>query len=511
MDTIIGKKGEPIQGVEDPTDLIKDGDLAANAAIKGQATTGYENYTTLINASIIANQGFIKQFATKVDAAGNLYHDSPILSGWGSIMSVGQIIGMIGLSFISARWGRKVAMYILWVTLTTSVLTEVLSRTWQVWLVAKLLAGIGIGCLQTTLPTYISEIAPTRIRGGMLMGYSLWWSLGTFMALVCLTEINYRDPNNWLLSVNIQWGMIGVMIVVYYFLPESPFWCVGKGKIDKARAALLQLNRGVTGYDVDQQIHALQLAAEHEQAVAQERKRQHWYDNFFGVDGLRTLVSLWALLTQQFIGLTLFATFGTYFFQQAGVADPFLTSVITSCLDISTVIVTIFTADRLGRRWISCCGTALSWFANIIIGIVGVIPQGTYTNYVFIVFSCFWTIGMSANGAAGWGYIGEISSQRLRPYTAGFAAAATCVVGVAMSQLVPYMVNTNQCNWGLKTGWFYAGVGLPFVAGCWLLLPETSGRSVAELNELFEAKVKPWRFHKTVTATQRLAEQEKST
>lgn len=83
-------------------------------------------------------------------------------------------------------------------------------------------------------------------------------------------------------------------------------------------------------------------------------------------------------------------------------------------------------------------------------------------------------VGLAANGATGWGYIGEVSSQRLRPYTAGFAAAVTCVAGILMNVLIPYMTNSNQWNWGLKTGWFYFGVGLPFVVGMWLLIPETS-------------------------------------
>lgn len=83
-------------------------------------------------------------------------------------------------------------------------------------------------------------------------------------------------------------------------------------------------------------------------------------------------------------------------------------------------------------------------------------------------------VGIVANSATGWGFIGEISSQRLRPYTAGFAAASTCVAGIIMNVLTPYMVNSNQWNWGLKTGWFYAGVGLPFTAAMWFLIPETS-------------------------------------
>ena len=103
-----------------------------------------------------------------------------------------------------------------------------------------------------------------------------------------------------------------------------------------------------------------------------------------------------------------------------------------------------------------------------------VAPWFTYPEKRNSVLTPLLDIGMTANGAAGWGFIGEISSQRLRPYTAGFGAASTCVIGVAMGQLTPYMVNANMWNWGLKTGWFYAGVGLPFMIGMWLLIPETA-------------------------------------
>jgi hypothetical protein len=39
---------------------------------------------------------------------------------------------------------------------------------------------------------------------------------------------------------------------------------------------------------------------------------------------------------------------------------------------------------------------------------------------------------------------------------------------------VPYMLNENEWNWNLKTAWFYAGVGLPFVIASWFLIPETA-------------------------------------
>ena len=74
-----------------------------------------------------------------------------------------------------------------------------------------------------------------------------------------------------------------------------------------------------------------------------------------------------------------------------------------------------------------------------------------------------------------WLFIGEISSQRLRAHTAGFGAASTAVMGIIMNVLVPYMLNENKFNWGLKTGFFYVGVGAPFAIGSWFLLPDAGG------------------------------------
>ena len=81
-----------------------------------------------MSASIIANKGFVREFATKVDAEGQQYLDAPIISAWGACMSVGQIIGQTTVSFINARFGRKVGLYWLWFVLLTSVLAETLAR-----------------------------------------------------------------------------------------------------------------------------------------------------------------------------------------------------------------------------------------------------------------------------------------------------------------------------------------------------------------------------------------------
>ncbi|KFA68735.1 hypothetical protein S40285_08868, partial [Stachybotrys chlorohalonatus IBT 40285] len=414
---------------------------------------------TSINGNIIANPGFVREFATEVNDDGEPVLASPILSAWGSIMSVGQIIGMTTLPFLSDRFGRKAAMYAYWFVLAMSILTESLARTWPAWLVAKLLAGIGVG---------------------------FWFSLGRFFAPVALQVHSNVDRDNWLTPVYTQWSQIGLMLIIYLLVPETPAWCVTHGFEERAKKSLRKLHWEIKNYDVEHQYQVLVMAVNHE---------------YEGTDGRRTVTALWTLLTQQFIGLTLFSTFASYFFQQAGIQDPFQATCINSGINIAANLTMILTVDRFDRRNYSCGGSTLSW-ACAAIGILGVVPRVGATSTLLVFFACLWNIGMTANGATGWGFIDEISSQRLRPYTAGFGAASTCVAGVVMNILTPYMVNANEWGWELRIGWFYAGIGLPFVVGMWFIIPETKGRSAAELDELFESKVKHWRFHKTQTATQ---------
>ncbi|KAJ4231878.1 hypothetical protein NW757_013847 [Fusarium falciforme] len=505
-------QGQGVSGFETLTwwETVKAFKVTAAICFAVTFSAATDGYQIGINGNIIANPGFVRQFATKFDAEGEAYLASPILAGWSSIQSVGQIIGMVHLTYVSDRFGRKVAMYWYWLILACSVLAESLARRWEVWLIGKLLAGIGVGCLQSTIPAYVTEVAPIRIRGALLMCYSLWLAIGLFMAPVALQVLSESDPYDYRTPIYTQWSQIGLMLLVYLVVPESPAWCVAKGKHDQAKKALQYLNRGVQNYDIDRQIELISLNLDHERTIAAEQRREKWYAIFRGTDGLRTLISLWALMSQQFIGLTLFGTYASYFFQQAGISNPFKVTCITSGINVAAGIFIVFAADRLGRRKLSCSGTSLSWFSTLVIGILGVVPKVHATNYIMVLFAVLWNVGIVANSATGWGFIGEISSQRLRPYTAGYAAASTCVAGIIMNVLTPYMVNSNQWNWGLKTGWFYAGVGLPFTAAMWFLIPETSNRSPAELDELFERKIRPWRFHKTKTAIQRILEEEKT-
>lgn len=344
-----------------------------------------------MNASIIANKGFVRQFGTDITKDGEKFLASGTISSWSATQNCGQIAGQTGISFLNARFGRKVGMYVLWTVIMCSVLVETFARNWKVWLIAKLLAGMGVGAMQATILGYISEVAPVRVRGSMLMLYSFWWTLGSFSTNVALQRLNHRDAYDWLTPIYTQWAHVGIMAIIYICLPESPAWCASVGKEEQAKKLLKFIHRDVRGYDVEYQYQILAMNIEHERAIAVEQRNESWLAIFKGVDGRRTITALWAIVAQQFLGLALFGTFGTYFFQQAGLADPFKIKAITTSLQIATVLAAVILVDKLGRRLMACYSTTLMWIACLVVGILGVAPESNATTYIFVLFACFWS------------------------------------------------------------------------------------------------------------------------
>lgn len=148
----------------------------------------------------------------------------------------------------------------------------------------------------------------------------------------------------------------------------------------------------------------------------------------------RTIVSTWALFSQQLLGLTLFYTYASVFFSAAGFDDPFAITCITNGIQLVVIVLVAISVDRIGRRNICCGGLTTMLVGITLIGIVGVLPnRGKAANSLLVFFCCIYMVGLQCSGSTGWAYVGEISSQRLRPYTAGFAAALSCVMGVIMN------------------------------------------------------------------------------
>lgn len=128
-----------------------------------------------------------------------------------------------------------------------------------------------------------------------------------------------------------------------------------------------------------------------ERAVAERNSELGQMAVFKGRNFIRFIIASWPKITQQFVGLSVFNTYATYFceyrllrptyntpltirdaiVQYAGFKDPFLVTVILSCVQLISMLITATITDQLGRRPLTIYPYAVTVLADLCLGIIG--------------------------------------------------------------------------------------------------------------------------------------------
>ncbi|GIJ90475.1 hypothetical protein Asppvi_009430 [Aspergillus pseudoviridinutans] len=505
MDSATGKEAAPLMRCKED-DLtvwqsVRRYRMVAVIAMAAAFSASLDGYQINLNGGIVSNKGFIRQMATS---------DTAIIAGkyiaaWGGIQSTGQTIGQILLQYATEAFGRKSALYIIWLTFVVSVLIESFSARWYHWLVAKLFSGMGVGMLQCTMPLYLSEIAPTQLRGFFI---NAWFVVGQLFASVALNRLSATDPYDFRTPIYTQWAMIGAAGVIFVLIPETPWWLVSKGKMQKAEKVLKTCNGTVPDYNIDDQINVMTSTVVHERIVAERNKEQGMWAIFKGRNMIRFIIAGWPKITQQFVGLAVFNTYATYFFQYAGNKNPFLVTVILSCVQLLSMLLTATLTDQFGRRPLTVYPYAITVLSVLCLGIVGCFDyKSPALSSLLIFFACLATFSTTGASAIGYAYAAEIPQQRLRAQTAAWSLASSNMISIMFSFCTPLMINNPPTKWGPKTGFFFAGTGTVAVVIAWFILPEVTRRTPGEIDELFEKRVNLRKFKNYVTDAQITADE----
>ncbi|KAK5053225.1 hypothetical protein LTR84_002199 [Exophiala bonariae] len=461
--------------------------------------TGYvcEGFELGAGGAIIANAGFIKQFGD--GSTGVRALDATWVSTWSALLNVGQIVTFTHISWFADKYGRKTSFYLAWAWLVVGCTFLNTAKSPSVWALGKLCNGAGIGVLQVTCQVYVMEISPNRIRGGMVTLQSIWSNIGGIICAVMMQQLNKKHADDYLLAMRIIWVPVGLMIVFWAFVPESPWFHARHGNKEKAMKAMKQLYGGVDGYDFEEEYGIIERTIAHERDVLAETPSV--VHVFKGLNLKRTLTVMVLAVTQQLCGLAIISTYSTYFFSLAGLDDPFLGSVILSCCNLLAVLLWAGSVDKLGRRTIiNTCQTATCGILFIVGGLhwSGATTGNASAGTALLVICCFWTFFFTIIAMSYYVFSAELPSALLRVKTGPVTFFTNSVMGIATCYATPPMLLALD----LKTGFVYGAFSVPICVILWLYLPETKGRSAAEIDELYERKIPAWRWSKTATAAE---------
>ncbi|XP_024013749.1 monosaccharide-sensing protein 3 isoform X2 [Eutrema salsugineum] len=203
--------------------------LVALAAAIGNMLQGWDN-ATIAGAVIYIKKEFHLEKEPKIE---------------GLIVAMSLIGATLITTFsgpVSDRVGRRSMLVLSSLLYFLSSIVMFWSPNVYVLLFARLLDGFGIGLAVTLVPIYISETAPSEIRGLLNTFPQFCGSGGMFLSYCLVFAMSLQESPSWRLML----GVLSIPSIIYFvlaafFLPESPRWLVSKGRMDEARQVLQRL------------------------------------------------------------------------------------------------------------------------------------------------------------------------------------------------------------------------------------------------------------------------------
>jgi len=465
-----------------------------------------------------------------------------------SSLTLTATLAMMVSGPLSDRIGRRRVLFLAAILYAVSAISSALAPTFVILVIARMIGGLGVGASLIIAPMYIAEIAPPAARGRMVSFNQLNIVVGisvAFFTNYLILKLGQSDAG-WAQSLmfdthNWRWmlGLEMLPAVLYFcglfFVPESPRWLLLNGREEEAGKILAHaLGEAEARNELDE-IHA---------SLAKDagKEKVSVMELFTPAMKLVLTVGIVVAVIQQATGINAVFFYAPMIFEQSGIGTDasFAQAVLVGLINLVFTVVAILFIDRVGRKpllILGLSGIALSMsvlafgFSSATYTIVGedlanlpaevnvpavvdlqdttfgsdvefkqalrgALGDELATRYesdfikAAIAMSpwlvLFGVLGFVASfavsiGPVMWVLFSELFPNRIRGIAISFVGLINSAVSFGVQLVFPWeLANFGSATTFLIYGLF-AAIGLVFVV---LVLPETKGRSLEELETL---------------------------
>lgn len=457
-----------------------------------KSNTGYVIFLSIVAAlgGILFGYDTAVISGTTSDVAGQFGLDD-ISKGWyvGCAL-VGSIIGVACAGMLSDYLGRKKTMLIAAVLFSVSAIGCCLCVGFNDLVTYRIIGGVGIGVVSIVSPIYISEISPAKIRGTMVSLYQLAVTMGLLLAYL-VNFVILKDASTAQYSGFFQWafvdqmwrGMLGsetvvalLFFAVIFFIPESPRWLMVKGHDTRALEIFRRLKADEDGARDEYAITEASIRGEVKSEWSALREP--------GIVKAVLIGSAIAILGQ-FMGVNAVLYYGPDIFADAGLAaeDSSFSTVLVGLVNMLTTVLAVFIIDKVGRKKLIWYGVTSMIVCLIAIGTMFLTGAGGLILLVFFLLYIFsQAISISAVVFV---LLSEMYPNRVRGIAMSIAGLALWVGTYLIGQFTPWCM-TNLTPAG--TFFFFAFMCLPYMYIMWKKVPETTGKTLEEIEQYWKNK-----------------------
>ncbi|GAV72268.1 Sugar_tr domain-containing protein [Cephalotus follicularis] len=466
--------------------------VTALVAAMGGLIFGYD---LGISGGVTSMEEFLRKFFPSVykrmkDDTGreNQYckFDSQLLTLFTSSLYVAALVASFFASAVTRIFGRKVSMCVGGIVFFVGSILNGIAEDITMLIIGRLLLGVGVGFANQSVPVYLSEIAPSKIRGALNMCFQMAITIGILAANI----VNYgtnkiKDGYGWRVSLALAAVPAALMIVGSLFLPDTPNSLIERGHPDDARAILRKI-RGTE--DIEEEFQDLIDASE-----ASKNVEHPWMNILEPRYRPQLVISCLIPFFQQFTGINVIMFYAPVLFKTLGFGDDasLLSAVITGVVNMLATLVSIFTVDKFGRRILFLEGGIQMIASQVAIGIIlgmtfGVKGEGQLSKSVadlVLILICTYVAAFAWSwGPLGWLVPSEISPLEIR--SAGQA------INVSVNMFFTFFIGqffiSMLCHMKFGLFFFFAAFVVAMTIFIYFFLPETRNVPIEEMNRVWK-------------------------
>ncbi|RXG61169.1 Solute carrier family 2, facilitated glucose transporter member 1 [Armadillidium vulgare] len=412
--------------------------------------------------------------------------EQTMITSW--IVSIYCIGGMVGgglTGFFSERYGRKGGLLL---NNITAILAAIffgfckMASSWEMIIIGRFLIGINNGLNAGLAPMYLSEIAPTSLRGAIGTVYQLVVTISILFSQVMGLESLLGTEDLWpiLLALTILPAIF--QLCTLPICPESPkFLLINKEKRIEAQRALSWLR---DSSNIHEELEEMQNEAEAQKLVPRVSLREILTNPALRIP---LVIAMMMMIAQQLSGINAAIFFSVKIYEQAGLNEDesLYATIAMGTMNVLMTFVSLVLVEKAGRKTLMLIGLSGMMIDTILLTLCLVLQSESarWLSYASIVLVILFVVMFATGpGSIPWFLVNELFASNARPMASSIAVlinwTAAFIVGLGFLPI--------QQALGPYVFLVFTVLLAMFIAFTIKKVPETKGKSIDEITAVFK-------------------------